>query len=115
MRYYAWNRKEKKYETNSHGFPDAATLCEQARKVVVGREERLRKKIVVPRETRLALKTLSEPLDKIIGYVKDGLIRFEHPQNFNGYGSRMSGKIDGETVTKFTGEFDQKDDKGLRL
>lgn len=46
---------------------------------------------------------------------KDGLIRFEHPQNFSGYGSRMTGKIDGETVTKFTGEFDKKDDKGLRL
>ena len=46
---------------------------------------------------------------------KDGMIRFEHPQDFSGYGSRMTGKIDGETVTKFTGEFEKKDDKGLRI
>lgn len=46
---------------------------------------------------------------------KDGMIRFEHPQNFSGYGSRMTGKIDGETVTKFTGEFEKKDDRGLKL
>ena len=46
---------------------------------------------------------------------KDGMIRFEHPQNFTGYGSRMTGKIDGETVTKFTGEFEKKDDRGLKL
>lgn len=46
---------------------------------------------------------------------RDGMIRFEHPQNFTGYGSRMTGKIDGETVTKFTGEFEKKDDKGLRI
>lgn len=46
---------------------------------------------------------------------RDGMIRFEHPQNFSGYGSRMTGKIDGETVTKFTGEFEKKDDRGLKL
>lgn len=46
---------------------------------------------------------------------KDGMIRFEHPQDFSGYGSRMIGKIDGETVTKFTGEFEKKDDRGLKL
>lgn len=46
---------------------------------------------------------------------KDGMIMFEHPQNFSGYGSRMTGKIDGETVTKFTGEFEKKDDRGLKL
>ncbi|MBO4520552.1 MAG: ankyrin repeat domain-containing protein [Alphaproteobacteria bacterium] len=68
VRHYAWNRKERKYETNPRGFPDTATLCEQAKRVIDGREDRMRKKSVVPCETRLALKTLSEPLDKIIGY-----------------------------------------------
>lgn len=48
---------------------------------------------------------------------KDGMLRFEHPQNFKGNGSMMSGKIDGETVTKFTGEFEKKEDQkgGLNL
>lgn len=48
---------------------------------------------------------------------KDGMLRFEHPQNFKGNGSTMSGKIDGETVTKFTGEFEKKEDQkgGLNL
>lgn len=48
---------------------------------------------------------------------KDGLLRFEHPQNFKGNGSTMTGKIDGETVTKFTGEFEKKEDPkgGLNL
>lgn len=71
VRHYAWNKKEKKYETNPCGFPDTATLCEQAKKVVTGREERLRQKTVVPDETRRALKKLSEPLDRIIGYAED--------------------------------------------
>lgn len=48
---------------------------------------------------------------------KDGMLRFEYPQNFKGNGSTMSGKIDGETVTKFTGEFEKKEDQkgGLNL
>ena len=48
---------------------------------------------------------------------KDGMLRFEYPQNFKGNGSMMSGKIDGETVTKFTGEFEKKEDQkgGLNL
>ena len=48
---------------------------------------------------------------------KDGMLRFEHPQNFKGNGSTMSGKINGETVTKFTGEFEKKEDQkgGLNL
>ena len=48
---------------------------------------------------------------------KDGMLRFEHPQNFKGNGSTMTGKIDGETVTKFTGEFEKKEDQqgGLNL
>lgn len=48
---------------------------------------------------------------------KDGMLRFEHPQSFKGNGSTMSGKIDGETVTKFTGGFEKKEDQkgGLNL
>lgn len=43
---------------------------------------------------------------------KDGAMRFEHPQNFTNTGLKMTGYVDGEKVTYFTGDFKTEDKKG---
>lgn len=44
-----------------------------------------------------------------------GALRFESPSRFSGYGSMLSGEIDGETVSYFSGDFgsEKKDRKGM--
>ena len=47
---------------------------------------------------------------------KDGNLRFEHPQGFAGKGGAMSGRVDGSTVTYWSGEFsDEKRTGGFGL
>lgn len=43
---------------------------------------------------------------------KNGAMRFEHPQNFTGSGLKMTGYVDGEKVTYFSGDFKAEDKKG---
>lgn len=43
---------------------------------------------------------------------KNGAMRFEHPQNFTGSGLKMTGYIDGEKVSYFSGDFKAEDKKG---
>ena len=47
---------------------------------------------------------------------KDGNLRFEHPQGCAGKGGAMSGRVDGSTVTYWSGEFsDEKRTGGFGL
>ena len=43
---------------------------------------------------------------------KNGAMRFEHPQNFTNTGLKMTGYVDGEKVTYFSGDFKAEDKKG---
>lgn len=78
----AWNRKERKYETDPCGFPDSETLFEQAKKIVEDRDRNAKKKKVLL-EKKNELMKLVQPLIDYLRHANEDCkcLGFARPMN----------------------------------